>query len=126
VIEGSSLDRLTVGNVVLVSNQEGVRIHRLVEKNGAHWSTRGDAMPQNDPPLNGAEILGRVLQVERGKRILTLAGNVRQSSRVLAWLLRHSRACRGIALLAHSACSNRGLNASFPDAVERKDFRATL
>lgn len=121
LVEGTSLDRLACGDVALVSREDGIRIHRLVNKNGTHWSTRGDAMPQNDPPLQAAEIVGRVLEVHAGNRVLTLPKKVQPLTRLLAWVLCHSQLCRRIAFLAHSACRARDLHVSLQSSFGRKD-----
>lgn len=121
LVEGTSLDRLASGDVALVSREDGICIHRLVNKNGTHWSTRGDAMPQNDPPLQAAEIVGRVLEVHTGNRVLTLPRKVQPLTRLLAWVLCQSQLCRRIAFLAHSACRACDLHLSLRSSFRRKD-----
>jgi len=102
LVEGRALDQLECGDLVLVKREEGVRIHRLVINCGAHWITRGDAMPQDDPPLRPAEILGRVAEIRRPKKVLTPSRQVRLMDRLVARLLCQWGPCRRLALLTHS------------------------
>jgi Peptidase S24-like len=102
VIESASLDRLECGDVVLVNRENGVRVHRLLDKQGAHWITRGDGMAQDDPPMEPDQILGRVLEIRRRKRVLVPRRQVQLVDRLQIWLLSRSQTCCKIALLAHS------------------------
>ena len=61
---------LRLGEIVLVEHEGGFRVHRLVreEDGGARFITRGDAMPQDDPAVDAARVLGKVTSIERGGR----------------------------------------------------------
>jgi hypothetical protein len=72
-----------------------------------HWITRGDAMPQNDPPVRPGDILGRVSEIHRGTRVIITNRQVPPYQRLLAWILCHSQLCRRLALRAHSAWRDR-------------------
>lgn len=55
-----------LGDVVLVQQREGMRLHRLVvgpplwwKRTG--WRTKGDRLPTLDPPLTAADVLGTVI-----------------------------------------------------------------
>jgi len=102
LIERRALDQLKCGDLVLVKQEEGIRVHRLLSNSGAHWMTRGDAMPQDDPPLRPTEILGRVAEIRGPKRVLTPSRQVRLMDRMVARLLCQWGPCRRLALLTHS------------------------
>jgi hypothetical protein len=56
------------GDVVLVRQQEGLRLHRLVwaPGGGRHWRTRADRGGGLDPRIRDVDVLGTVVAVERG------------------------------------------------------------
>jgi hypothetical protein len=55
------------GDVVLVRQQEGLRLHRLVwaPRSGGHWRTRADRGGGLDPRIRDVDVLGTVVAVER-------------------------------------------------------------
>jgi hypothetical protein len=71
-IEPVSEPDLHVGEVVLCLRQDRFFIHRLIVGGdaGSNWTTRGDALPNCDPPLKAEDILGHVSSVCRDGRIL--------------------------------------------------------
>jgi signal peptidase I len=107
LIEGSACDRLARGDVVLIKREESIVVHRLINTDYPQWSTRGDAMPQNDPPVRPGDVLGRVREIHRGTRVIIANGQVRPHQRMLAWILCHSWLCRRAALRAHSVWRDR-------------------
>ena len=103
LIESTLYDELIRGDVVLVKRENSILIHRLVKRSGLQWITRGDAMPQDDPPVASVAVLGRVSEIQRRRRVVVPKRRILPLQRVLAWVLCHSRICRTVALLAHSA-----------------------
>src|SRR5580700_2571451 len=62
------------GDVALTHGRDGFRTHRVYERNLAARNviTRGDAGQQNDAPPSA--VLGKVIEVERGGRVISFAG----------------------------------------------------
>jgi signal peptidase I len=67
------------GDIVLYRSRKGVIAHRIVrietEDATLIFTPRGDAMLACDARIKGAEILGRVVAVERERRRIHLAGS---------------------------------------------------
>lgn len=76
---------------MLVVRDNRFFVHRLVETRQVHdclpWITRGDAMPQNDPPVAASEILGRLASVRRANRSFVPSQKVSPLHATLAWML---------------------------------------
>ena len=106
-IESKTGGELVVGDIVLVQQEKHVLIHRLMSTDGVQWITRGDAVPQNDPPIMPTDVLGRVTQIQRHNRAIKSTSRVMILQRALAWMLCHSQICRRFALRARSAWYGR-------------------
>jgi hypothetical protein len=69
-IESAAPNELIPGDILLLLRDKSFFLHRLVERseteNSFSWITRGDAMPQNDPPTAASQILGRLVRIDRG------------------------------------------------------------
>ena len=90
------------GNVVLFLRQERLFAHRVVNRRGGRLITRGDALPQCDPPLDAAETLGVVTAIVRGDGVthrLSEAYPIRH--RLAAFAIRHSRLAHRLVLRIH-------------------------
>jgi len=105
-IEGVSCHAPVPGDIVLVLHHERPFIHRVKqrqERDGRpRWITRGDAVPQSDPPVTEGELLGKVLFIERNRRIIVPRGRLSVSDRALAWMLCHWDRLRSVCLRMHS------------------------
>lgn len=62
--------RARVGDIVVFVREGRLFSHRVIARSGARLVTRGDALPDSDPPVEPHEMLGRVGRVLRGSRIL--------------------------------------------------------
>jgi hypothetical protein len=104
-IEGPSCSPVP-GDIVLALQNQRPFIHRVQEKRNCHdcleWITRGDAVPQDDPPVQASEILGRVSLVERDRRVIVPRRQLSSAVRLLAWMLCHWDRFRSICLRMHS------------------------
>jgi hypothetical protein len=120
LIESTLTDELTRGDVVLVKREKRILIHRLVNRSGPRWTTRGDAMPQNDPAVAAADILGRVSAIQRGGHVITPKGRVPLLQRMLAWVLCYSQNCRRVALHIHSVRCDRSAHRTFAVALDQR------
>ena len=106
-IQSAAPDEVVPGDIVLVMQDNRFFVHRLVERqqaqDGISLITRGDAMPQNDPPAATSQLLGRVAGIRRGYR--SLVPNRRPSllNSALAWMLGRWGRFRSLSLRIHAA-----------------------
>ena len=72
---------------MLFSREGRLFAHRVVRKvrsrGECYWITRGDSLAQDDPPVSGEELLGRVTAVVRGRRRIDPRAGARGLGRVL-------------------------------------------
>lgn len=73
-IQKAAIEEICIGEIVAFSRDGRLFAHRVVEEIGSVDEllliTRGDRLPQNDPPITPPELLGRITGVERnGRRI---------------------------------------------------------
>jgi signal peptidase I len=101
-IESKLGEDFVPGDIVLVARDPRFVVHRLVEKRNSQWITRGDALPQNDPPVADSQLLGKVFTIHRKSRTITPSPRLKPVIRLLTWTLRHSNSARNIALRIHS------------------------
>jgi hypothetical protein len=113
-IEGIPGSEMVPGDIILFVRDGRFFVHRLISRPvgqqcDSSWTTRGDAMPQNDPPVRAAELLGRVSGIGR-----TSGHQIVPSRRVsrFAWMLCHCASFRSVLLRMHSFRQNRTLTLS--------------
>jgi signal peptidase I len=106
-VECVAHDEITPGDIVLISRDNRFFTHRLIgrrqDQGRILWITRGDAVPQNDPPVAASELLGRVVGVRRGNRIFVPTRRLSPLQSALAWMLCRLDHFRGLALRIHAA-----------------------
>jgi hypothetical protein len=82
-------------------------VHRLVERqqaqDGVSLITRGDAMPDNDPPAATSELLGRVTGVRRAQSSFVPSRRISLHDSALAWMLCRSVRFSNLTLRIHAA-----------------------
>jgi hypothetical protein len=104
-IEGARRIPPVPGDIVLVLKNQRPFIHRVEgkrESNGrVQWITRGDAIPESDPPVDECELLGRISSIQRHRRVLIPRRQISHSARLLAWMLYRWDRFRGICLRVH-------------------------
>src|SRR5271165_1041992 len=61
---------LRPGTMVLYRRDESLIAHRVKRVSGACLITRGDSLPDNDPPIGASEIVGEVVFLERNGRLI--------------------------------------------------------
>ncbi|MGB6403473.1 MAG: S24 family peptidase [Candidatus Sulfotelmatobacter sp.] len=112
-IQSAAHDEVVPGDIVLVVRDNRFFVHRLVETRQVQdcllWITRGDAMPQNDPPAAAFELLGRVVSVSRANRSFIPSRRVSPLQSALAKMLCHSDRLRVLALRLQVALHVRGV-----------------
>jgi signal peptidase len=105
-IQAAAPDEVVTGEIVLVVRDNRFFVHRLIEKrqggNRCSWITRGDAMPQNDPPAVSSEVLGRVTAIHRGNRSFVPSRHISLLHLALSGTLSRWDHFRGLALRMHA------------------------
>ena len=84
------------GEIVLYARRGRLYAHRVIRK---RWEageallvTKGDALPDADPPVSSEELLGRVTRIRRGQRQINLQTSPRLFlGRLLTYLSAWSR-----------------------------------
>ena len=106
-IQSVAHDEVVPGDIVLVLRDNRFFIHRLVERQQVQdcisWITRGDAVPDNDPPVATSELLGRVAGIRRANRSFVPSRRVSLLRSALAWTLCRSDRFRNLTLRVHAA-----------------------
>jgi hypothetical protein len=101
-IENKVGEEIVPGNIALVRRDGRFFVHRLVESCNSQWITRGDSLPQNDPPVLEAQVLGKVSTIHRMSRVIVPSSRVTPLVRVLAWMFCHWDIFRNLVMRFHS------------------------
>jgi len=92
------------GDVILYERDSRFFVHRVVGEHRGEptgWITRGDALHTHDAPVAEHELLGKVVEIERGKkRLLPVAPTGLRC--VVRWSVRHSNLALKLVLHWHS------------------------
>jgi signal peptidase len=111
-IQRAAYDEVVPGDIVLVLRNDRFLIHRLVQRRRGQdclsWITRGDAMPDNDPPAASSELLGRVAGIRRGNRSFVPSGRVSPLHSAISWMLYRADRFRDLMLRIHAASLQAG------------------
>jgi len=106
-IQSVAPEEVVNGDIVLVLRDSRFFVHRLIEmrpgKDCWSWITRGDAMPEDDPPVAALELLGRVAGIRRGHRSFVPNRRISPLDFAIARMLCHWGRVRGLALNIHAA-----------------------
>lgn len=88
------------GDIVLSMRQGRFFVHRVMSRdlNEGFLITRGDCMPENDPPVGRLELLGRITEVERADTLFEPARTLSLFSKLVAWMFCHSELFRRVGL----------------------------
>jgi hypothetical protein len=106
-IEDRTDEEIVPGDILLVARDRRFFIHRLIEKCGSQWITRGDSLPQNDAPVAGSQVLGKVCAIHRRTGVVVPSPRVSLFVRMLAWMLCRWDPFRNVALHIHSVWQER-------------------
>ncbi len=94
------------GDIVLCRRGDEFRVHRLVRILGEGSATlyvlRGDALTEQDAPVGGGELLGRVTSLARREKFLKLRRPIGVRQRVLRLLVRQSKIAGALLLGWHA------------------------
>lgn len=106
-LQTTTPEQIIPGDIGLVLGNKRFFIHRVIAKQGSQsglsFITRGDALPDNDPSIAGAELLARVIAVRRANREFVPACRVSLADSAVGWILCRSDILRGLALRLHAA-----------------------
>jgi len=98
IIRLQPFDAVRPGHIVLVARDGRLCVHRVVAARNGLVTTRGDALPNADPPAAPDQVLGAVVSILRGSARLIPRSRVS----LLALLLRHSDLCKSLLLRLHA------------------------
>ena len=85
-----SAEQVEAGDVVLFRRGGRLVIHRVLSKTPTGLITQGDALATIDPPVDSADLLGKVVSMSRRGRNLPFQASSSASQRLTRWLFRHS------------------------------------
>ena len=75
------------------------RVVRILEERAATlYVLRGDALTDDDAPVRGCKLLGRVTSIERRGKSLELKGTMGVKRRALRLIVRHSKTAAALLL----------------------------
>jgi len=91
-IECAESQSVLPGDLVLFMRAGRFFVHRVVDKHPrtATLLTRGDSMPQLDPPIPEGDLLGKVVWIERRRERIQPRGGPSLPGRLVSALLRRS------------------------------------
>jgi len=103
VVERVESDPISAGDIVLYSRDRRLFAHRVVGKavEDAGILTRGDALPQADPPVAERDLLGRIRFILRNGKCVEPAKTRHFSHRAVAALVRNSEIAARVVVGVH-------------------------
>lgn len=119
-IVAHSFPEIRPGEVVLISRDGRLFVHRVVARSGTDgFVARGDSMPAADPLYDSTALLGKIESVVRKGRTVHSPAVPRLRHRALGFLFCHFDLARQIALKIHGWSRARDQQASAaPQSVE--------
>jgi len=103
LVEPAKYDEVASGDVVLFLREQRLFAHRAVGRNAddSRVLTRGDAMRSEDPPVNEAELLGKVTLIWRGGKCSEPPRSLAAWERVVAHIVGRFALAARLAVVAH-------------------------
>jgi signal peptidase I len=109
-VERKDCSQILAGDVVLVRQEDRFFVHRVVGKASHCGSiqliTRGDCMPQDDPPVSSHEVLGAISGIYRQGGVHILGNRVSPLEKLVGRLLCHCTWLRNLVLGIHGRYRN--------------------
>ncbi len=106
-IRYSNFDQVEPGDVVLFLRDGRFFVHRILSKTSFEEEflvTRGDCMPQADPPVRPGELLGKVTKIQRDGWFPAPTLKLGPFRRIFARMLCHCNLLRLIAIRLDARC----------------------
>jgi hypothetical protein len=101
-IQSRQPEQVDPGDILLYARRDRFFIHRIVSKSlnsdDKSLIARGDCMPENDPPIQGRDLLGKITEVHRAGSVFVPARERSPFRRIVAYLLCHWGLLRRIGL----------------------------
>jgi hypothetical protein len=105
IVRSESIADARCGEIVLFLLSGRFFVHRVMrkwpERNHIVFATRGDALTQEDPSVDGSQLLGRVTSILRHGKQVKLATRLNPWTKFLRWGVRTSDTFAKILLAAH-------------------------
>lgn len=103
IIERVNAESTDKGDIVLVGRDGRLFAHRLLDKHreASFLQTRGDSMPQPDPPVSECKLLGRVSFIIRRGRAIEPRRKLRFPQRAVAALVQRSEIAARVVVGVH-------------------------
>jgi signal peptidase I len=123
-VQSIGADEAELGEIVLYRRTHRFFVHRIVSKNqsrdNASLITRGDCMPDDDPPIGSNELLGKVTEIRRSGSIFSPASRLSLTRRFLAYLFCHWSLfrCAGLRLWNYRSRSDGQHEGTFVRATQ--------
>ena len=108
LIRRCGVDEPAVGDVVLFERERRLFAHRVVARSGGGLITQGDGVPQRDRCVGAPELLGKVSEVLRGGRRLSMRRKPSISGRMTAAFVRRSALAARLVTRLHRLRSRLG------------------
>ena len=104
-VRSESIADARCGEIVLFLLSGRFFVHRVMrkwpERNRIVFATRGDALTQEDPSVDGSQLLGRVTSIVRHGKSVKLATRLNPWKKFLRWGVRNSDTFAKTLLAAH-------------------------
>jgi hypothetical protein len=105
VVDRLTRDAVSEGDIVLFGRDRRLFAHRVVTRSvlpgDMRVLTRGDAMPQPDPPVSDQQLLGKVSYIMRNGRRIKPNRTLRVGERAIAALVRRSEIAARVVVGVH-------------------------
>jgi len=115
-ISQQAVDEFAIGEVGLFRTEGRLLAHRIRSivtiHDSLHFITRGDSVPDNDPPFHHMQLLGKVAAIQRNGETRSPARPFSLYGRVVGWILCHCDRLRSLSLHFH-ALSGSGTREEF-------------
>jgi Peptidase S24-like len=104
-VRSESIAGMRCGEIVLFLLGGRFFVHRVMrkwpERDRVVFAARGDALNQEDPSVDGTQLLGRVTSILRRGKPVKFAARLRPSMKVARWAVRNSETFARALLAAH-------------------------
>jgi signal peptidase I len=114
LIERAHAEEVSEGDIVLLSRDRRLIVHRIVRQEGGAMLTQGDGNPTADSPVDATDVLGKVSFILRNGRCIEPQKSLRVSERAVAALVRRSAVAARFLVGIHDMCQTSQVQVSQP------------
>jgi signal peptidase I len=104
-------EQVEPGELLLYMRQRRFFVHRVVSKrrvgNEVVLVARGDCMPQDDPPVQSGEVLGKITEIQRAGLFFLPVRKLSRFRRIVAYMLCRWSLFRRVGLRLWELCHQR-------------------